>query len=394
VFGISSFRENFYRPDLVKISIAGQSLASLGGIDKIKLSPVVELVGAPPSFDGDLLKLRVRITDAGGGVGLVRLFSDGAVILQDTTSPTSPGATELRDYAVPLAGGVNDLRVTVQNATGDMWSEATASVVASPRAGQPKVRRALHALIVGIQEFPNVPWNTLRYPVADADLFAETLRAKGGPLFDNLDIELLTSPDDTAKGRIVQAFKAMQKRVAPGDTFVFYAASHGYISGGDYLLITSNVGRDANRLKQDTLSRHELTDLLANVPTTHKIAFIDTCQAGALSAEATDAFATRGMNPETAATIISREIGLTMLMASTTEQHAFEGYQKHGLFTWVLNEGLTGKATDGATGVVSSASLAAYVDAVVPPLALSVYGKAQQPMANESGQPFALTKGN
>jgi uncharacterized caspase-like protein len=186
----------------------------------------------------------------------------------------------------------------------------------------------------------------------------------------------------------------MQERVAPGDTFVFYAASHGYVSGRDYLLITSNVGPDAKRLKEDTLSRHELTDLLANIPTTHKIAFIDTCQAGALSAEAADAFATRGMNPETAATIISREIGLTMLMASTTEQHAFEGYQKHGLFTWVLNEGLAGKAADGATGIVSSSSLAAYVDAAVPPLALSVYGKAQQPMANESGQPFALTKGN
>src|SRR5579859_6678687 len=395
VFGISSFRENFYRPDLVKLSIAGQSLASLGGIDKVKLSPVVELVDAPQAFSGDQLELRVRITDAGGGVGLVRLFSGGAVVLQDHASRASPGPTELRAYAMPLAGGVNDLRVTVQNAAGDMWSEARASVVATPGPGAPRTTsRTLHALVIGIQEFPNVPWNTLKYPVADADLFAETLRAKGGPLFAHLDIALLTSAGDTAKDRIVEALKAMQRRVAPGDTFVFYAASHGYISGGDYLLITSNVGRDANRLKQDTLSRHELTDLLANIPTTHKIAFIDTCQAGALAAEASDAFATRGMNPETAATIISREIGLTMLMASTTEQHAFEGYQKHGLFTWVLNEGLTGKAADVATGVVSSASLAAYVNAGVPPLALSVYGKAQQPMANESGQPFALTKGN
>jgi WD40 repeat protein len=395
VFGISSFRENFYRPDLVKLSIAGQSLASLGGIDKVKLSPAVELVDPPRSFNGDRLELRVRITDAGGGVGLVRLFSGGAVILQAIASPTSPGVTQLRDYAVPLAGGVNDLSVTVQNAAGDMWSEAKASVVAVPGPGRPKATLGtLHALIVGIQEFPNVPWNKLKYPVADAELFAETLRAKGGPLFARLDIDLLTSVDETAKDRIVGALEAMQKSVAPGDTFVFYAASHGYISGGDYLLITSNVGRDANRLEQDTLSRHELTDLLANIPTTHKIAFIDTCQAGALAAEATDAFATRGMNPETAATIISREIGLTMLMASTTEQHAFEGYQKHGLFTWVLNEGLTGKAADVATGLVSSASLAAYVNAGVPPLALSVYGKAQQPMANESGQPFALTKGN
>jgi WD40 repeat protein len=395
VFGISSFRDNFYRPDLVKLSLAGQSLASLGGIEKVKLSPVVELVDPPQSFGGERLELKVRITDAGGGVGPVRLFSGGAVILQDDTSPTSPGATELREYAVPLAVGANDLSVTVQNAAGDMWSEARTSVVATRAPGKPNATHGmLHALIIGIQEFPNVPWNTLKYPVADADLFAQTLQAKGGTLFAGVDIDLLTSADDTTKDRIVAALEAMQKRVAPGDTFVFYVASHGYVSRGDYLLITSNVGRDANRLRQDTLSRHQLTDLLANIPTTHKIAFIDTCQAGALAAEATDPFATRGMNPETAATIISREIGLTMLMASTTEQHAFEGYQKHGLFTWVLNEGLMGKAAEATTGIVSSSSLAAYVSAGVPPLALSVYGKPQQPVADESGRPFALTKAN
>ena len=47
VFGLGSYREKFYRPDLVKLSLAGESLTRFGSIGSEKLPPIVELVDLP-----------------------------------------------------------------------------------------------------------------------------------------------------------------------------------------------------------------------------------------------------------------------------------------------------------------------------------------------------------
>lgn len=48
--------------------------------------------------------------------------------------------------------------------------------------------------------------------------------------------------------------------------------------------------------------------------------------------------------------ILSRAAVSTILSASTSMQKARERYQGHGLFTYVLAEGLKGKADKGNTG--------------------------------------------
>jgi hypothetical protein len=384
VFGISSFRENFYRPDLVKRSLAGESLSQFGSIDTVKPSPIVELDNLPQSTDEAQLKLTVHLSDGGGGVGAVRVFSRDTVIHQDS------GAGGLtRSYTVPLLDGANVLRVAASNTAGDMWSDTSATVNARLPAYDSVVgpHGTLHALVIGIQDFPKNPTQDLKYSVADAQLFADTLTKYSAPLFTKLDVQVLTTAAETDHDHIVQVLKAMQASVGPNDAFVFYVASHGVVADGDYYVVTSNVGPDPASLKTDALSGNQLTELLANIATTHKVVFIDTCRAGALGDDA-EAFSTHGMSPETAATIISRQIGLTMLMAANSDQQAQEGYKDHGLFTYVLTDGLAGKAA--AYGVVTSASLARYVDVQVPALAASL-NREQQPTDNEAGQPFALS---
>jgi len=389
VFGIASFRENFYRPDLVNAAIGGESLAPYGSIATVKLSPIVQVADLPRAASGSELNLTLQLTDGGGGVGMVRVFSGGAVILQDARAHAADDLT--RRYAVPLFDGVNEFRVTAANADGSMWSDAKATVSASEAidASPAKPSGTLYAVVVGIQDFPNaLASNALRYSVADAQLFADTLRQYAGPLFARLDIRLMTTVAETDSAHLVKTLTDLQASVGPADEFVFYVASHGVIHDGEYYLITSNVSSDPARLKVDAISRPQLTDLLANIRTRKKIAILDTCEAGALREAFT---ATRGMSARTAVTILSRSIGLTELAATTTNQAALEGYKGHGLFTWVLTEGLSGKAADGATGIVRSDLIASYVDAEVPPLARSMQNRNQQPTANQSGEPFALT---
>ena len=108
VFSIGSYREKFYRPDLVRLALAGGSLARFGSIGSEKAPPIVELVDLPPSTSEPKLNVTLRLTDGGGGIGLVRVFLNGSAIIQDDTA-TPPGGPVTRSYAVPLLNGPNQL---------------------------------------------------------------------------------------------------------------------------------------------------------------------------------------------------------------------------------------------------------------------------------------------
>ncbi len=396
VFGISAFRENFFRPDLVQQSLAGGDISSLGDISKVQLSPQIELGEAPASTAAATLRLPVKLTDLGGGLGPVRVFEGGTVVLQDDITGAASRSNE-----ATLLPGANDVRVAASNTAGDMWSEATIHVERTAPANdnaQAPPKGVLHAVVVGIDGLPAFPTSDeVNKPIfagADAQLFADILRTASAPLFSSLDIKVLTVDGSRRRHQPGQhragAEGSMQASVGPNDAFVFFVASHGMVRGGEYYVLTSNTaGFEADALKGQALSRREITDLLANIHTSHKAAFIDTCQAGALG-DAGQQFATRGMDPKTAATIISRQIGLTMLMASSQSEEAHAGYQNHGLFTWVLTQGLSGQAADPATGLVTPKTLGPYVDAQVPQLAQSLHLPPQTPADNQAGQPFPI----
>ena len=50
----------------------------------MKVAPVVEIVGLPPSTSEAKLTVNLRITNGGGGIGLVRLFLNGTAVVQDS----------------------------------------------------------------------------------------------------------------------------------------------------------------------------------------------------------------------------------------------------------------------------------------------------------------------
>ena len=382
VFGIGAYREKFYRPDLVKLSLAGGSLTRFGSIGGEKLPPMVELVDLPQTTTDPKLNVTLRLSDGGGGIGLVRVFLNGSAVIQDD----KPGALT-RSYAVPLLNGPNELRAVAFNADGSVQSNsATASIAAHlPQAP----RGTLHALIVGIQEFPKRPQNNLTYSIADAQLFADTLKKYSAPLFEKLDIKLLTTAAETDKDHVVQALTAMQATAGPDDEFVFYVASHGLVVDGEYYLITSNVSSAAT-IKTEAISRQQLAGLLANIHAAKKLVIIDTCHAEPVGDALQQAIQSGGMTDSTATTILSRQIGSTVLAAATTDQEALEGYKDHGLFTRVIADGLGGQAA--MKGIVSNFSLADYVGAEVPPLASNLYQHEQTPTVSATGQRFPIAE--
>ena len=90
--------------------------------------------------------------------------------------------------------------------------------------------------------------------------------------------------------------------------------------------------------------------------------------------------------------ILSRAVGSTILSASNSVQEALEGYKDHGLFTWVVAEGLKGAADSDKDGYVKTHELVDYVDSQVPELAEQVFRHKQYPTTTLSGQGFPVAR--
>jgi len=392
-FSISQLRESFFRPDLVKVSLAGGSLKKLKKVADVKPPPVVAIVDTPKSIDKNETPVTLKITDAGGGVGDIRLYLNGSAVMLDSARSVNVVASNQNEiyktYTLKLSNGVNTIRAIAFNADNTMQStDAIQEIAASYQSvGRP----SLYALVIGINEYKN-PKLQLNYAVADATLFADTLKKGALSLFDKVEVKTLSSKEDTTRENILKELKAMQS-LNPDDLFVLYVASHGTVDDGEYFLITSNVGSTrTKRLKTDAIGQSVIKELIGNIHATKKLIIIDTCNAGALGDAIQVALLTRGMSEDTAMKILSRAVGSTILSASTSLQEALEGYQGHGLFTYVLAEGLKGKADKGNTGYVKTTELADYVDNEVPALAEKIYKKAQYPTISISGQAFPIGK--
>jgi len=392
-FTISQLRESFFRPDLVQVALSGGSLKELKKMADVKPPPVVAIVDTPKSIDKNETPVTLKITDAGGGIGDVRLYLNGSAVMLDSARGVKVVASNQNEiykkYKLKLSSGLNSIRAIAFNADNTMQStDAIYEITASFEAiGRP----SLYALVIGINEYKN-PKLQLNYAVADATLFADTLKKGASPLFDKVEVKRLSLKEETTRENIMKELKAMQS-LNPDDLFVLYVASHGTVDDGEYFLITSNVGSTrTERLKTDAIGQTVFKELIGNIPATKKLIIIDTCNAGALGDAIQVAILTRGMSEDTAMKILSRAVGSTILSASTSIQEALEGYQGHGLFTYVLVEGLKGKADKGNTGYVKTTELADYVDNEVPIMAENIFKKAQYPTISISGQAFPIGK--
>jgi len=393
IYSVDRYRETFYRPDLVKIALAGGSLSSFRQNIDVKQPPTVTIFDTPDNIDKEEVTVSLKIVDIGGGIGDVRLYVNGSAIVSDSSRGIKVVARDnnarFKNYTIKVPNGRNIIKAIAFNGENTMQSgEAIHEITASFK---PLTKPSLQGLIIGINEYKN-PKLSLKYAVADADLFADTLKNVAAGLFEKVNIKKLTAKEETTSENIIKELKSFQS-LNPDDLFVFFVASHGTVDDGEYFLITSNVGSTSTaKLKTDALNQDTIKNLISNIPATKKLIVIDTCCAGALGDTLQVAMLTRGMSEDTAIKILSRAVGSTILSASSSAQEALEGYNDHGLFTYVLCEGLKGKADTDKDGYVKTIELANYVDDALPELAEKIFKRAQYPIVSPSGMGFPIGK--
>jgi WD40 repeat protein len=392
LYSISQLRESFYRPDIVKAALDGRALTGLRNMADIKPPPAVAIINTPASVSSDQTTVFLKVKDQGGGIGDVRLYlNDTAVVLDRGSHALSFRADTPRTFSYPLQmiSGKNSLRAIAFNADNSMQStDALYEIEATTAVMKP----VLHAVVVGIQEYEN-PKLTLKYPVADTKLFADTLNERAAGLFDTVSITRLTTRQETTSASVIATLNAMSTEVGPDDLFVLYVASQATVDKGEYFLITSNVGSTSTeKLKSDALSLSNLKELLSNIPATKKLIVLDTCDVGKLSDAAHTSTLAHGMSEDTALKVLSRAVGSTIISATDSPKEELEGYLGHGLFAYVLSNGLQGKADLNKDGFVKTTELASYIESEVPYLADLLLHRKQYPISLSSGQEYPVVK--
>jgi len=403
IYSVDQFYSQFYRPELVQAVVGGSRLApdkTLAEVTRKSPAPMVMIIAPDPSIvtDKETVDLKLKILDNGGGIGRIIIYLNGTQVSNETRGIVVKGkeipGQKIIEFRIPLAEGLNKIKVIAFNKDGSMESlPAKATVTAEFKPAKP----LLYALIVGIDKYKNKAIS-LKYSASDALLFSETLKKLAAPLFNKVDITLLTSFEATTKESIQQAFSELTGKVKPNDLFVFYNASHGVIDIVDnkeqYLLLTSDVLLLSSRhLGESALSQGELIRLIGAVPAQKKLIILDTCHAGKGGKEITLALlaGTRGLTESTAIKLLQRAVGSNVFSASSDTQAALEGYQGQGLFTYALVKGLTGAADIDGDGFIKIYELADYVEEQVVILSEEKFKRQQTPII-QTGANFPLGK--
>ena len=397
----------FYRPELVARRLEDgiepvfrEALAKIGNVRQVLaagLPPKLELVSPPKSQQRTRdFTLAFKMTDKGGGIGSVRYRVNGKLVGDPTARPL--------DITVPhhrrpftLPPGRNVISATAYNAKNTIESQPIEAIV---QVNADERQPSLYVLALGVTNYRDRTLD-LRHAANDAKVMTETLQRQGQKLFQAVTVKPLLNDQATLNG-IDAAFKELAGKIEEHDVFVLYLAGHGTTLDGEYHFIPWDmIYENRQKLHDGSANQERFSRWLGMIRAQKSLILLDTCYSGAFTATVAGTASnvpnlsrfTRGdLAEKDAIDKLMRATGRAVIAASTEKQFALEGHKGHGIFTYVLLEGLRGEAdTRGQkNGDVSVDELATYVAEEVPRLTLEKWGYEQFPMRDIQGQSFPI----
>jgi WD40 repeat protein len=392
---IDQVHQSLYNPDLVEEALAGdpeeevKRAATVINLEKVLDSgpaPLVEIASQPSGFTShkDLVAISARIKDRGKGVGRIEWRVNG-VTVGVMKAPAGPGPDYTVSRELALDPGENRIEVVAYEGRNILASLPAQFAIAydSPAdAAKPK----LHILAIGIDAYPGDL--KLNQAVEDAKALADEMRKAVGGVYSEVRVRTVLDAEATAEG-LDKAINEFAAGVHPRDTFIFFAAAHGYSQGGRFYLIPQDypypVRLDAQALASHAIGQEKLQDWIANrIKAKKAIILLDTCESGALTSGYTRS---RVDSPASEAAIgrLHEATGRPVLTAAAEGQEANETAKLgHGVFTYALLQALHHGDANG-DGLIEVSELAAYVEDLVPKLVRGGEGRSAIPRGAGSG---------
>lgn len=389
VIGIDQVYDTYYRPDLVAAKIRGEDISSyasavqLASLVRSGRAPTVLLSGIPAESSGRDMTFDVCVRNTGGGIGAVNLLLNGkAIRLSDGVASADGETVEFR-HTVTLQNGSNTLEAFALNEAGLVESvRSSAEVVWRGATEKPD----LYVLTAAVNRYRDKSlW--LNFAVPDAQAVAEGFQKQQSGLYRNVNISQLNDGDVT-KENLAEAFSRLSKQIRADNVFVFFISGHGTTyDDGDYYYLPSDF-RYTSKASIPTggISKNDLLDNLSKIKAGKTLVMLDTCNSGAFLSDSNK----RGLSEKTAIDRLTRATGHATLAASSDTQAAMEGYNGHGVFTYVFLEGIAGAADSDGDGYVTLNELSAFVEREVPERSYEKWGYEQIPQKDLRRQDFPI----
>jgi WD40 repeat protein len=390
--GIGQVRQSLYSPDLVREALAGdpdgevEHAAALINLEKVVAAGPPPAVAITSHKSGsrsnkDLVTVAARITDDGRGIGRIEWRLNG-VTTGVTKAPAGWGPGYEVTQQLALDPAENRIEVIAYEKRNLISSPpAVATIVYDGPADT--VKPKLHVLAIGINAYEDKGWaassvnNAGYFPalalaVGDANAFAAEIAKAAEGLYGEVRVKTIVDRQAT-RTNLDLIVREMASEISPRDTFVFYAAAHGYSVNGSYHMIPQDYqgGSDPEALKTRAIGQDHLQDWIANrIRAKKALILLDTCESGALVGGHTKS-RTDSAASEAAVGRLHEATGRPVLTAAAAGKPAFEGYKGHGVFTYALMEALHRGDTNN-NGRIELSELAAHVERRVPELVAEI----------------------
>jgi hypothetical protein len=246
-------------------------------------APAVE-ISSPTSgskFHTDLVTVAAHVSDRGKGVGRIEWRVNGVTVgVANAVEGAGPDYIVKRDIA--LDPGNNAMEVIAYNAS-NLLASPPAQTTVTYTGPADDVRPKLHILAIGINAYTGVP--ALNLAVADAKALADEMKQAGANMYSEVRVRMLLD-DEADKAGLSQAVEEFAADIHPRDSFVLFAAAHGFSQGGHFYLIPRDYpgGIELHTLDSRAIGQERLQDWIANrIKAKKALILLDTCESGALT---------------------------------------------------------------------------------------------------------------
>ncbi len=383
---IGQVHQSLFNPDLVRETLADDPDGEAKRAGKVVNLEKVLDAGPPPRVaitshepggqsGTDIVTAAARITDRGKGIGRIEWRVNG-VTAAVARLPAGSGPDYEVTQQLALDPGENHIEVIAyekRNLLASLPARTTINFTGPADTVKPK----LHILAIGINAYEDNGWTPpgstekLAFPplhlaVADANAFAAGMQDAGAGQYSEVRVVEALDADATL-AKLGELVEQMAAGISPRDTFVLYAAAHGYSVDGRYYMIPQDYlgGSNPEALASRAVSQERLQDWIANrIKAKKAVILFDTCELGALVGGHTKS---RTDTPASEAAVgrLHEATGRPVLTAAATGKPAFEGYKGHGVFTYALLEALHMGDTNN-NGKIELTELVAHVEKRVP----------------------------
>ena len=393
---LSQLKDRYYEPGLLA-KVMGFNDEPLRDVEAFREADVAlapELALTAPSIGNT--NLQVSLTNAGGGIGAVRVLINGKELLADARDPSTDFSDDSLKLSIPIAssdylipGQENEITVVAYNSEGSITSPET-RVFYTPPAPEPVEAPSLWGIVMGVHDYAGDQLD-LRYAAKDAADMARALEVSASRLLgtDKVDITLL-STDSLAlsqgaraatKTNLEAAFAEIGDQAKAGDILVVYVSGHGVTYGGqdgDFYYLTkdavSGTLSDEGYRSVAAVSSEELTELIKGVPALKQLLILDTCGSGRV----VDRLAEVKDIPTSQIRALERmkdRTGMFVLAGSAADAVSYEATPYgQGLLTYSLLEGMRNPEVLREGSLLDVRSWFDYAERRVPELAQGLGG--------------------